>query len=126
VVRITRFVRRSGRARRARRPSEPKLPLGAEAALWSIVEVVPHPRNHLALTRDLSGEVRLTDDERAQINAAFDTYVSEAEGSTAVDVDDTVVDVRDRTIVTVDSYYDLGVINENAPLTDDLFTSAEH
>lgn len=37
-----------------------KLPVGADAALWSIVEVVPDPRNHLALTRDLTGEVRIT------------------------------------------------------------------
>ncbi len=39
---------------------EEKLPVGAEAALWSIVEAVPDPRNHLALTRDLTGEVRIT------------------------------------------------------------------
>ena len=37
-----------------------KLPMGAEAAIWAIVEVVPDPRNHLALTRDLTGEVRVT------------------------------------------------------------------
>jgi hypothetical protein len=37
-----------------------KLPAGAEAAIWSIVEAVPDPRNHLALTRDLTGEVRIT------------------------------------------------------------------
>lgn len=36
------------------------LPVGAEAAIWSIVEAVPDPRNHLALTRDLTGEVRIT------------------------------------------------------------------
>ena len=36
-----------------------KLPVGADAALWSIVEAVPDPRNHLALTRDLTGEVRI-------------------------------------------------------------------
>jgi hypothetical protein len=35
------------------------LPVGADAALWSIVEAVPDPRNHLALTRDLTGEVRI-------------------------------------------------------------------
>jgi hypothetical protein len=33
---------------------------GAEAATWSILEAVPDPRNHLALTRDLTGEVRIT------------------------------------------------------------------
>ncbi len=36
-----------------------KLPVGAEAAIWSILEAVPDPRNHLALTRDLTGEVRI-------------------------------------------------------------------
>lgn len=36
-----------------------RLPIGADAALWSIVEAVPDPRNHLALTRDLTGEVRI-------------------------------------------------------------------
>jgi hypothetical protein len=36
------------------------LPSGAEAAIWSILEAVPDPRNHLALTRDLTGEVRIT------------------------------------------------------------------
>ena len=55
--------RRSGeapQARIARRPAEVRLPIGADAALWSIVEVVPDPRNHLALTRDLTGEVRIS------------------------------------------------------------------
>lgn len=37
-----------------------RLPVGAEAALWSIVEFAPDPRNHLALTRDLTGEVRIS------------------------------------------------------------------
>jgi hypothetical protein len=44
-----------------------RLPQGAEAALWSIVEVIPDPRNHLALTRDPTCEVRLS---AAQIEAA--------------------------------------------------------
>jgi hypothetical protein len=48
-------------------PSE-KLPVGAEAALWSIVEVMPDPRNYLALTRDPTAEVRLT---RSAIDAAI-------------------------------------------------------
>jgi hypothetical protein len=111
VARLTRFVTRGWRARS---DGEPKLPIGAEAALWSILEAVPHPRNHLALTRDLSGEVRLTDRDRAEINAAFDAYVAE----------EVIVDVREPP-ATVDSYYDLGVINENRPLTDNLFSSAE-
>ena len=37
-----------------------RVPGGAEAAIWSILEAVPDPRNHLALTRDLTGEVRIT------------------------------------------------------------------
>jgi hypothetical protein len=50
--------------RAGRRPSLPaersnRLPVGAEAAIWSILEAVPDPRNHLALTRDLTGEVRI-------------------------------------------------------------------
>lgn len=57
-----------GRDRTADRPAaEPRrreragrMPAGADAALWSIVEAVPDPRNHLALTRDLTGEVRVT------------------------------------------------------------------
>ena len=40
-------------------PRGERLPAGADAALWSIVEAVPDPRNHLALTRDLTGEVRI-------------------------------------------------------------------
>ncbi len=49
-------------------PKPVKLPAGAEAALWSIVEVIPDPRNHLALTRDPTAEVRLT---RSAIDAAL-------------------------------------------------------
>lgn len=55
--------RRSGvepAARPSSRASTVRLPVGADAALWSIVEVVPDPRNHLALTRDLTGEVRIS------------------------------------------------------------------
>ncbi len=47
------------------------LPTGAEAALWSIVEAVPDPRNHLALTRDLSGEVHITSADREAAAALF-------------------------------------------------------
>jgi len=46
-------------SRRGRLPRDERLPSGADAALWSIVEAVPDPRNHLALTRDLTGEVRI-------------------------------------------------------------------
>lgn len=48
------------------RDSKSQLPKGADAALWSIVEAVPDPRNHIALTRDLTGEVRITDLDRIQ------------------------------------------------------------
>jgi len=43
-----------------------RLPRGAEAALWSIVETIPDPRNYLALTRDPTAEVRLS---RREIDA---------------------------------------------------------
>lgn len=55
--------RRSGEfsaTRTTSRSADVRLPVGADAALWSIVEVVPDPRNHLALTRDLTGEVRIS------------------------------------------------------------------
>jgi len=41
------------------------MPHGAEAALWSITEVLPDPRNHLAI-KDPTSELRLTDEERRQ------------------------------------------------------------
>ena len=50
---------RAGRREDTPEPSSTKLPTGADAAIWSILEVVPDPRNHLALTRDLTGEVRI-------------------------------------------------------------------
>ena len=57
-----------------------RLPQGAEAALWSIVEVIPDPRNHLALTRDPTAEVRLS---AAQIEAAVAAPVPAAAASPA-------------------------------------------
>lgn len=42
------------------------LPKGAEAALASILEVVPDPRNTIALTRDPTAEVRLTKADKDQ------------------------------------------------------------
>jgi hypothetical protein len=45
-----------------------RLPQGAEAALWSIVESMPDPRNHLALTRDPTAEVRVS---RRQLDEAM-------------------------------------------------------
>jgi len=47
-------------------PPAEKLPQGAEAALWAIVEVIPDPRNHIALTRDPTCEVRLTPAQLAE------------------------------------------------------------
>lgn len=38
----------------------------------SIVEAVPDPRNHLAMVRDLSGEVRVTDVEQTLLQHAYD------------------------------------------------------
>jgi hypothetical protein len=80
------------------------LPKGAEAAIWSILEPLPDPRNHLALTRDLSGEVHITDLDRAVAAAAAEP----------------IIDVRE----VVDDYYDLGVLEENAPLTNEFFSGA--
>jgi hypothetical protein len=58
--------------RRARAAAAERLPAGADTALWSIVEAVPDPRNHLALTRDLTGEVRIAgtplDDTRSRVD----------------------------------------------------------
>jgi hypothetical protein len=53
-------------------PARPRLPAGAERALLSIVEVQPDPRNLLALQRDPTAEVRLTDLDRATAAAARD------------------------------------------------------
>jgi hypothetical protein len=143
VVGFSRFG--AGAKRRSDAADGPRLPQGAEAALWSILEPVPDPRNHLALTRDLSGEVHVTDLERALALAARPEpaigtmvhgeqaeEVEEVEVSsrapvddgaaTAIDVEaDTAVDVREM----VDPYYDLGTIAENPHLTDHLFTTAE-
>ena len=61
-----------------------RLPQGAEAALWSIVEVIPDPRNHLALTRDPTCEIRLS---AAQIEAAAAAPVPAAAASPAILLD---------------------------------------
>lgn len=53
-------VSRRSRSTTASERVDVRLPVGADAALWSIVEAVPDPRNHLALTRDLTGEVRIS------------------------------------------------------------------
>lgn len=132
VVAFARFVA-AGR-RRGEGASEPRLPQGAEAALWSILEAVPDPRNHLAMTRDLSGEVRITDLDRAMAAAPAPAAATAAVEPTEPTVEepvaastpstgphDEVVDVRE----VVDRYYDLGAIAENAPLTDHLFTGVD-
>jgi hypothetical protein len=77
VVVITVIAGRITRPR-GRRPVA-QLPQGAEAALWSIIEPLPDPRNHLALTRDLSGEVRITDADRVEIAALFGSEKPEPE-----------------------------------------------
>ena len=61
-----------GVARRGRvdpAPDRSTLPAGADAALWSITEVLPDPRNHLAI-KDPTSELRLTARERAEAEAA--------------------------------------------------------
>lgn len=66
VTAIATTIRRRRHPRTVAAPSRNvALPQGAEAALWSIVEAVPDPRNHLALTRDLTGEVRIADGTRS-------------------------------------------------------------
>jgi hypothetical protein len=60
VLALVAIQRASGPEATSDAAAAQKLPVGAEAAIWSILEVVPDPRNHLALTRDLTGEVRIT------------------------------------------------------------------
>jgi len=74
---------------RARRSEGNRLPQGAEAALWSIVEVIPDPRNHLALTRDPTCEIRLS---VAQIEAAAAAPVPAAVASPSPELDPTKAD----------------------------------
>jgi hypothetical protein len=102
------------------RSTDVKLPKGAEAALWSIIEPLPDPRNHLALTRDLSGEVRITDFDRAAAAAAFGV---ETDNPALVLTPREVIDVRDKIDLrdNIDNHYDLGAIAENPSLTNHLF-----
>jgi hypothetical protein len=65
-------------SRSKRAEGSERLPVGAEAALWSIVEVIPDPRNHLALTRDPTAEVHLS---ATQIEAAAAAPVPAAAAS---------------------------------------------
>jgi hypothetical protein len=90
-------------ARSRRSPEGERLPQGAEAALWSIVEVIPDPRNHLALTRDPTCEIRLS---AIQIEAAAAAPVPVAAASASsgqVPVGDqplgSLLDLTDRTPV---------------------------
>ena len=50
-------------ARHRRRRSVDTLPHGAEAVLWSVTEVLPDPRNRMAI-KDPTSELRLSDQER--------------------------------------------------------------
>jgi hypothetical protein len=62
-----------GVARRGRSEPTPNptvLPAGADAALWSITEVLPDPRNHLAI-KDPTSELRLTVQQRAEAAQAL-------------------------------------------------------
>lgn len=77
-------------SRRGRLPRDERLPAGADAALWSIVEAVPDPRNHLALTRDLTGEVRIAGtilDTSTPAAALGDRDDRNGHGAIDVDVD---------------------------------------
>jgi len=47
-----------------RRGTADSLPQGAEAVLWSLTEVLPDPRNRMAI-KDPTSELRLSDQERA-------------------------------------------------------------
>ncbi len=76
------FVRIVSKGRRRDTSAEPKLPQGAEAALWSILEAVPDPRNHLAMVRDLSGEVRVTDIEQAMLVHAYENRLPDGTDAT--------------------------------------------
>lgn len=86
---------------RSRLNDEPRLPIGAQAALDSILDINPT----VEATVEPADEMPVLD---------------------LRDLDD--FDVRDLDEPSppqaVDPYYDLGAIAENAPLTDHLFTPA--
>lgn len=90
-----RIARKAGGDRR-RESAEPRLPIGAEAALCAILDVSP------TLPRSAPQPTVEPTDERS------------------------VVDLRELEVGVdaVDPYYDLGAIAENAPLTNHLFTTA--
>jgi len=70
-------VDRADSRRNRRRPKDDtnhhRLPLGAEAALLSVIELAPDPRNSLALQQDPTAEVRLTSADRAAARAKAST-----------------------------------------------------
>jgi hypothetical protein len=71
------------RARSAPAPARTTLPAGADAALWSITEVLPDPRNHLAI-KDPTSELRLTARERAEAAEAAASTTAAPSASPAV------------------------------------------
>ena len=71
-------VARHGRTGSA--PDRAALPHGADAALWSITEVLPDPRNHLAI-KDPTSELRLTARERAEAAATAAPLVRPADAA---------------------------------------------
>jgi hypothetical protein len=81
LVASLRGDRRSGAA-----TCSAKLPSGAEAAILSILEAVPDPRNHLALTRDLTGEVRITGTPLDPALRSTATAPAPAAGPTSADL----------------------------------------
>ena len=87
--------------RSKRSPDGERLPSGAEAALWWIVEVIPDPRNHVALTRDPTCEIRLSADQIEAAAAAPVPVAAASASSEQVPVIDqplgSVHDLTDRT-----------------------------
>lgn len=65
-------LRRNAEARSGQDEQRRKLPVGAERALLSIVEVQPDPRNVLALQRDPTAQVTITELDREAARAAFE------------------------------------------------------
>jgi hypothetical protein len=65
---------------RAQQRRQLQLPHGADAALWSITEVLPDPRNHLSI-KDPTSELRLTEAERLEAAATAEANRRRAETS---------------------------------------------
>lgn len=123
-------VARRGRSEPA--PDRSTLPVGADAALWSITEVLPDPRNHLAM-KDPTSELRLTARERAAAAeiAATQPAVRPADAARSAQslaarraalakrsapADEPVIDLADR--APADDARHLTLLPEAAPVGD--------